>query len=167
MRMRSASSSLLRCGPGPGQDSGFACCGGGGGFGFPGDGGIGTFEPPPPPPGVDITSANAQDVAATAVQDADQVFDFAATIGGQIFPSLPAVPDLLSSNSKFELFATTAATGGLATDTCTLSGTVTVSGHPGNDPVSLSERDVSDLVFNTCDDGDGYTVDGCDDSHGD
>lgn len=133
--------------------------GSGGGFGFPDAGDIGTFEPPPPPPEI-ITIANAQDVAATVVQDAEQAFDFGATIGGQIFPSLPSAPDVLSSNSKFELFATVAATGEPVTDTCGVSGTVTVSGYPGNDPVSLSDKDAFDLVFDVCDDGDGYTLDG-------
>jgi hypothetical protein len=37
---------------------------------------------------------------------------------------------------------------------------VTVSGYPENDPVSLSEQDAFDLVFNACDDGDGYALDG-------
>jgi len=109
---------------------------------------------------VDITIANAQDVSATVVRVDDQAFDFATKIGGQVFPSPPAAPDLLSSNSKFELYATVAATGGPVTDTCAVSGTVTVSGQPENDPVSLSAGDVFDLVFDTCDDGDGYTLDG-------
>lgn len=122
----------------------------------------GPVTPPPPiqPPWVDITIANAQDVSATIVQDADQVFDFAAMIGGQIFPSPPTAPNLLSTNSKFELFEKTAATGAPATDTCAVSGAVTVSGAPGNNPVSLSEEDTFDLVFETCDDGDGYSLDG-------
>jgi hypothetical protein len=110
---------------------------------------------------VDITIANAQDVSATVVRAADQVFDVATAIGGQIFPSPPAAPDLLSSNSKFELFATVAMTGAPVTEPCAMGGTVTVSGgYAGNDPVSLSERDVFYLVFDTCDDGDGYTLDG-------
>jgi hypothetical protein len=109
---------------------------------------------------VDITIANAQDVSATVMQATDQVFDVATAIGGQIFPSPPAAPDLLSSNSKFELFATVAMTGESVTDTCTVSGTVTVSGDPANDPVTLAERDVFDLVFDACDDGDGYTLGG-------
>lgn len=112
------------------------------------------------PAWVDITAANAQDVSATVVQAADQLFDVTATIGGQVFPSLPAAPDLLSSNSKFELFATVAMTGDPVTDTCAVSGTVTVSGDPANDPVALAEQDVFDLVFDACDDGDGYTIGG-------
>ncbi len=134
---------------------------GGGGGGLP-------FSASPMPldiptvdiPRVDITLANARDVSATIVQAADQVFDVATAIGGQIFPSPPAAPDLLSSNSKFELFAAVAATGDTVTDTCTVSGTVTVSGDPANDPVTLAERDVFDLVFDACDDGDGYTIGG-------
>jgi hypothetical protein len=88
------------------------------------------------------------------------VFDVATAIGGQIFPSPPAAPDLLSSNSKFELFATVAASGDPVTEMCAVSGSVTVSGDPANDPVFLSERDVFDLVFDSCDDGDGYSLDG-------
>ena len=136
------------------------CSGGGGG----GNGDCCDLVAPPlPDPNVawvDITAANAQAVSATVVQAADQLFDVAATIGGQIFPSPPAAPDLLSSNSKFELFATVAITGDPVIDTCAVSGTVTVSGDPANDPVALSERDVFDLVFDACDDGDGYTIDG-------
>ena len=133
--------------------------GSGGGSGYDVNGPTG---PPSiqPPPAVDITTANAQDVAATVVQDVDQVFDFAGTIGGQIFPSLPSAPDLLSSNSKFELFETAVATGAPATGACAVSGAVTVSGDPGNNPVSLSVQDAFHLVFDTCDDGDGYSLDG-------
>jgi hypothetical protein len=132
------------------------CSGGGGGD----DGVFVGLLGPPRPPNVGITIANAQDVSATVVRAADQVFDVATTIGAQIFPSPPAAPDLLSSNSKFELFATVAATGKPVTDTCAVSGTVTVSGQPENDPVSLSAGDVFDFVFDTCDDGNGYTLDG-------
>jgi hypothetical protein len=116
--------------------------------------------PPPPLDWVDITTDNAQDVSATVVRAADRVSDVAAVIGGQIFPSPPSAPDLLSSNSKFELFATVAATGEPVTETCAVSGTVTVSGEPENNPVSLSPSDRFDLLFDTCDDGDGYTLDG-------
>lgn len=134
--------------------------GGGGGDFLAGP--TGPVVPPSPIqfPWVDITIANAQDVTATVVQDADQVFEFATVIGGQILPSLPTAPDLLSSNSKFNLFQTTLETGAPATDSCTVRGVVTVSGSPGNDPVSLSVQDAFDLVFNTCDDGDGYSIDG-------
>jgi hypothetical protein len=124
---------------------------------------LGALQLPPPPRDigwVDITIDNAQDVSATVVRAADQLFDVATAIGGQIFPRPPAAPDLLSSNSKFELFATVAMTGDPVTDTCAVSGTVTVSGDPANDPVALAERDVFDLVFDACDDGDGYTLDG-------
>lgn len=131
------------------------CSGGGGG-----DGVFAGLLGPPRPQHVDITIANAQDVSATVVRADDQAFDFVTKIGGQIFPSPPAAPDLLSSNSKFELFATVAATGKPVPDTCAVSGTVTVSGQPENHPVSLSAGDVFDFVFDTCDDGDGYTLDG-------
>lgn len=128
-----------------------------------GGGSDGVFEGllgPPRVPRVDITIANAQDLSATIVRADDQAFDVATTIAGQVFPSLPSAPDLLSSNSKFELFATLGATGEPVTDTCAVSGTVTASGQPENDPVSLSGGDVFDLVFDTCDDGDGYKLDG-------
>jgi hypothetical protein len=108
---------------------------------------------------VNITATNAQDVSATVVHAADHMFDIATTMGGQIFPSLPAAPDLLSSHSKFELFETVVATGEPITDTCAVSGTVTVSGSPANDPVTIAVGDVFVLVFDACDDGDGYTID--------
>ena len=94
------------------------------------------------------------------MQAADHVFDVAITIGGQIFPSLPTSPNLLSSHSKFELFETVVATGEPVTDACAVSGTVTVSGAPANNPVTIAVGDVFDLVFDACNDGNGYSIDG-------
>ena len=139
--------------------------GGGSGGGF----GLNISYPSPDvPPNItpidnasmDITAANAQDVAATAVQAHDQALHVAAIIGGQVFPSLPSVPNLLSSNSKFELFDAAATTGEPVTGACAISGMVTMSGDSMNDPVSLSALDKFDIVFDACDDGDGYTIDG-------
>jgi len=113
-----------------------------------------------PTPNVDITPVNAQDVSATVVQAIDKLYDVAVTIGGQIFPSPPAAPDRLSGNSKFGLFETVLATGEPGTDTCVVSGAVTVSSNPWNVRSDLSEGAVLDLVFDTCDDGDGHTLDG-------
>jgi hypothetical protein len=134
-----------------------------------GGGGGGTFDGvsltdislPDPPlfSWVNITATNAQDVSATVVHATDHMFDIATTMGGQIFPSFPAAPELLSSHSKFELFETVVATGEPITDTCAVSGTVTVSGSPANDPVTIAVGDVFVLVFDACDDGDGYTID--------
>ena len=134
-----------------------------------GGGGSGDFSYPlqlpslPDPPlfsWLDITAANAQDVSATVVHATDHMFDIATTMGGQIFPSLPAAPDLLSSHSKFELFETVVATGEPITDACAVSGTVTVSGAPANNPVTIAVGDVFDLVFDACNDGNGYSIDG-------
>jgi hypothetical protein len=141
--------------------------GSGGGSG----GGLGlniSYPPPDVPPNItpidnasmDITAANAQDVAATAVQAHDHALHVAAIIGGQVFPSLPSAPNLLSSNSKFELFDAAATTGEPVTGACAISGMVTVSGDSMNDPVSLSALDKFDILLNACDDGDGYTIDG-------
>jgi hypothetical protein len=116
--------------------------------------------PGSPPTSVDITTANAQDVSATVVQAIDQVFDLAAKTGGQIFPSSPAASNLLSGHSKFALLETVVTTGESLTDACAVSGTVTVSGDPMNDPVTMSMEDRFNLVFDACDDGDGYTLDG-------
>jgi len=113
-----------------------------------------------PPPVLAITINNAQDVSATIVQAITQLLDVANIIGGKTFPSPPAAPDLLSSHSKFELITTVAATGGDVTEPCAVSGTVRARGIPDNDPVSLSVGDQFDLVFDICDDGDGYTLDG-------
>ena len=109
---------------------------------------------------VDITIANAQAVSATVAQAIYQVFDVITTIGGKIFPGPPAAPDLLSGNSKYELIAAVAVTGETGTDTCAVSGTVTVSGDPANGHVTMAVGDEFDLVFDNCDDGDGYTLDG-------
>jgi hypothetical protein len=107
---------------------------------------------------VDITVANAQDVSATVVRAINQVFDVATKIGGQIFPSPPAAPDFLSSNSKFELFSGVA--NGDMTDPCAVNGTVTVTGFPDNNPVSLSVGDVFYIMFDVCDDGDAASFNG-------
>ena len=115
---------------------------------------------PPTRDWVDIDAANAQLVAATVVQAGNLVFDFSTVIGGQIFPSLPSAPDLLSSNSKFETIAAVAITGGPISEACAESGTITVSGRAENDPLTLSEKDIFDLEFDACDDGDGYIIDG-------
>jgi hypothetical protein len=112
---------------------------------------------------VDITTANAQDISATVVRAISRVFDVAAKIGGQIFPSPPSAPDLLSSNSKFELIATVAESEIDVADTCAVSGTVTVTGLPWEndpEPMALSVGDTFNLVLDTCDDGDGYILDG-------
>jgi len=133
--------------------------GGGGSGNFAGD----LTYPLPNPPLIswaDITAANAQTVSATVVHAADHVFDLATTMGGQLFPSIPAAPDLLSSHSKFGLFETVVVTGEPVTDACAVSGTVTVSGAPANNPVTMSVGDVFDLTFDACNDGDGYTIDG-------
>ena len=139
------------------------------GSGGGGGGGLNISYPSPDfPPNItpidiaslDITAANAQDVAATAVQAHDHALHVAAIIGGQVFPSLPGAPNLLSSNSKFALFDAALTTGEPVTGACTISGMVIVSGEPTNDPVSLSVSDHFNIVFDTCDDGDGYTIDG-------
>jgi hypothetical protein len=109
---------------------------------------------------LDITAANAQDVAAAAVQAHDHALHVAAIIGAQVFPGFSSVPNLLSSNSKFELFDAAATTGEPVTGACAISGMVTVSGDPMNDPVSLSAGDNYIILFAACDDGDGYTIDG-------
>jgi hypothetical protein len=118
---------------------------------------------PGPTADLDITIANAQDVSATVVRVITQVFDVAAKIGGQIFPSPPSAADLLSSSSRFELIATVAESGIDAADACAVSGTVTVSGSPWEndpEPMALSVGDTFNLVLDTCDDGDGYILDG-------
>ncbi|KPK48849.1 MAG: hypothetical protein AMS22_14645 [Thiotrichales bacterium SG8_50] len=117
---------------------------------------------PPPPDWVDITVVNGQDVAAAVVRAVSQEFAITSKIAGQVFPNPPAAPDLFTHNSKFELFATMAMTGTPATEPCAMSGTVTVSGPfgaAGNDPLTLEDNKY-DLVFDACDDGDGYNIDG-------
>ena len=69
-------------------------------FGSGGGGGLGlniSYPSPDVPPNItpientsmDITAANAQDVAATAVQAHDHALHVAAIIGGQVFPAFP------------------------------------------------------------------------------
>ena len=114
----------------------------------------------PPQPDLDITTDNAQEVSATVVQAIDQLLDVTVKIGGQIFPGPPSSPDLLSSNSKFDLFETVETPDEPVIETCAVSGDVYIWGRTTNAPVSLSEGDVFDLMFHSCDDGDGYILDG-------
>ena len=129
----------------------------GGGSGG-GGGGFGNITSIPRPDLV-ITIENAQKIAATVVQAITQLIEVATIIGGQVFPSPPAAPDLLSSHSKFELFATVATTEKPVTYPCAVSGKVNVWGRSTNDPVSLSVGDTFDVLFDTCDDGDGHALD--------
>jgi hypothetical protein len=115
---------------------------------------------PSPITWVNITSSNALDVSAEVVQAVHQMFDVAATMGGQVFPNPLATPNVLSGHSKFVLFDTVVASGEPVTDACAVSGTVTLSGNPTNDPVAMSVNDAFSLVFDSCDDGDGYSIDG-------
>lgn len=134
-----------------GGDSWDSCC-----FGEWPDTGL----DPSPITWVDISSSNAHDVSAAVVQAVHRMSGVAATISGQVFPKPPAAPNLLSGHSKFMLFDAVVASGEPVTDACAVSGTVTLSGNPTNNPVTMSENDVFSLAFDTCDDGDGYSIDG-------
>jgi len=107
---------------------------------------------------VDITTINAHEVSATVVRAIGQVFDIGVKIDGQVFPRPPSAPTLLPGSSKFGLLAQAA--NGDVTDTCVVSGTVTVAGLSTNDPVFLSPGDGFHFTFENCDDGDGYTISG-------
>lgn len=143
--------------------------GGGGGYSFDINDCVGTpafpkencqpRQPPEPAPDL-ITADNAQDVSATVVQAIEQLFDVATTMGGQIFPNPLSVENLLSGHSKYALFETVLETGEPLTDACAVSGTLTVQAFNNNHPTSLSVGDVFGLVYDACDDGDGYIIDG-------
>ena len=107
---------------------------------------------------VDITTINAHEVSATVVRGIGQVFDVGVKIDGQVFPRPPSAPTLLPGSSKFGLLAQAA--NGDVTDTCVVSGTVSVAGLSTNDPVFLSPGDGFHFAFERCDDGNGYTISG-------
>ena len=134
--------------------------GGGGSWSFGSGHSWGPLFPPPGIAPVDITPTNARAVSATVVQAFARLSDVTVTLGGQVFPAPPAAPALLPGNSKFGLFEIVSASGESVTAPCAVSGTVTVSGRPGNAPVFPAEQDTFDLVFNACNDGDGFVLDG-------
>ena len=137
--------------------------GGGGGFGGVGKLEFDLFGPFPEccegrSADVDITTINAHEVSATVVRAIGQVFDVGVKIDGQVFPRPPSAPTLLPGSSKFGLLAQAA--NGDVTDTCVVSGTVTVARLSTNDPASLSPGDGFRFAFESCDDGYGYTING-------
>jgi hypothetical protein len=126
-----------------------------------GGGGILLYYPAPQPD-LDVTTGNAQMIAAMVVQAIEQVLDLAAKIGGQVFPGPPSAPDMLSSNSKFELIVSAEQTEQSVSDTCAVSGSVYVgeTNYKDNNRKSLSNGDQYGVNYDACDDGDGYILDG-------
>ena len=122
----------------------------------------GIFPYQPPQPFLDVTTGNAQMIAATVVQAIEQVLELAAKIGGQVFPGPPSAPDMLSSNSKFELIVTAEQTEQNVSDTCGVSAFVGVgeTNYKDNNRKSLSNGDQYGVNYDACDDGDGYILDG-------
>jgi len=132
---------------------------GGGG----GDGSSISPPPPQPPPTnlIDITVANAFDVSSAVIEAIDLTFDVGDITGGEVTPGVASAPPPMIAPDK--------SLGGLAmkpfTDDveeiqgCANGGTVDITASLAN-PLRLTVGDTIRAVFDNCDDGDGYVLNG-------
>lgn len=136
-----------------------ASCGGGSSGGFS-----------PTTPDLAITADNAFDVASAVVTAISGTFDFSGAVGDDFGG------DAVAAQSRLQLFAAGTAlarahalaqSGRIGpavafppeTEPCLASGTITISGNVANPP-DIGVGDSITIVFNDCDDGDGYVLDG-------
>lgn len=125
-------------------------CGGGGGGG--GDDGTGDTGPT-----LAITTDNGEAVSTTVVTGVLAMFEVSEGAGGPIVGPTAGTVSVLQK------------TGGMpgrvfqvpvqGTEPCDVSGTVSLSGNLA-DPTTLTEGDTITAVFDGCDDGDGFLIDG-------
>jgi hypothetical protein len=153
------------------------CGGGGGGGGNSAAGRVGAdlgrslvnpdLPPEAPPaarPLVNISVANAFNVAGTVLQASNHLSELTLVLAAQLIPPLPSAPDTFGSNSKVALMELADITGSPAAGNCLAGGSVTVAdGHfvgTGNHPAGIAEGNLYDLTFVECDDGDGFSLNG-------
>lgn len=127
--------------------------GGGGG----GDGGGSTDPVPSTSDLLPITADNAHDVSSALIVALGISFDISEITGGEITGQSMAgstrVGKLLRNESLAAIAAAT------ITESCLYGGTVTVTSTLA-DPNTLTVGDQINAVFDTCDEGDGYVLDG-------
>ncbi len=126
-----------------------------------GGGGDTTMGPVTPPSGLlAITGDNAHDVSSALIVAVSLGFDISEITGGEITsqsgPGSTAVQKLLRSDG---LAAKPGATAATITEGCLSGGTVTVTTTLA-DPNTLTVGDRINAVFDNCDDGLGYVLDG-------
>jgi hypothetical protein len=124
-----------------------AGCGGGGGGGGTTDTG----------PTLAITIENGEAAATAVATGVMTMFEISeGTVGPILEPTAGNVPVLQNIG---ELHATLAQAPVQDTEICDVSGTISLSGNLA-DPNTLTAGDTVTLVFDNCDDGDGFVIDG-------
>ncbi len=126
-----------------------------------GDGDGPTMAPGTPSSGlVAITGDNAHDVSSALIVAISLTFDIGEITGGEITGQSPAgstaVQKLLRND---DLTAKVGATAATLADSCLVAGSYTVT-YTLADPNTLTVGDTITAVFDNCDDGDGYVLDG-------
>lgn len=128
-----------------------------------GGGGDSNIAPPPPPSMtlIDITADNAVDVSTLVIEAIDLTFDVGDITGGEVTPGVSSAPPPMIAPDK--------SLGGLAmkpfTDDaeeiqgCLNGGTVDITASLAN-PLRLTVGDTIRAVFDNCDEGDGYVLNG-------
>ncbi|MEE4163540.1 MAG: hypothetical protein V2I25_13625, partial [Woeseiaceae bacterium] len=129
-----------------------------------GGGGDSNIAPPPPPPSmtlIDITADNAVDVSTLVIEAIDLTFDVGDITGGEVTPGVSSAPPPMIAPDK--------SLGGLAmkpfTDDaeeiqgCLNGGTVDITASLAN-PLRFTVGDTIRAVFDNCDEGDGYVLNG-------
>jgi len=119
--------------------------------------------PPQPPPStlIAITADNAFDVSATVIEAIDLLFDVGDFTGGEVAPGAAEAPPPMVAPDK--------SLGGLAIKPfandvqeiqgCLNGGTVDITANLAN-PFGLTVGDTISAVFDNCDDGEGYVLNG-------
>lgn len=127
-----------------------------------GGGGDSNIAPPPPSMTlIDITADNAVDVSTLVIEAIDLTFDVGDITGGEVTPGVSSAPPPMIAPDK--------SLGGLAmkpfTDDaeeiqgCLNGGTVDITASLAN-PLRLTVGDTIRAVFDNCDEGDGYVLNG-------
>lgn len=123
-------------------------CGGGGG----GNDGSTTDGPT-----LAITVDNGEDVATAVVTGVLGMFEITEATGGPLLePAAAANPVLQKAGRLAGTYYQVPVEG---TEPCAVTGTVTLSGNLA-DPNTITEGDTIGAVFDNCDDGDGFVIDG-------
>ena len=126
-----------------------------------GDGGSNIAPPPQPPTLIDITVDNAIDVSTLVIEAIDLTFDVGDITGGEVGSGVAGAPAPLVAPDK--------SLGGLAMkpftadaediQECPNGGTVDVTASLAS-PFGFTIGDTIRAVFDNCDEGDGYVLNG-------
>lgn len=118
-------------------------------------------QPPTPPTLIDITVDNAFDVSTLVIEAIDLTFDVGDITGGEVGPGVASAPAPLVAPDK--------SLGGLAMkpftadaeeiQSCPNGGTVDITASLAS-PLRFTVGDTIRAVFDNCDEGDGYVLNG-------